>query len=80
MITSDHGSLRVKRGSIVAADKNSSTGIRYKYGRNINVSTKSAIDVRDLSLYRLPMIAHQINYLIAKEDFFFVYPKIKQNF
>ena len=80
VITSDHGSLRVNRGSIVAADKNSSTGIRYKYGRNINVSTKSAIDVRDLSLYRLPMIGHQINYLIAKEDFFFVYPNEQKKY
>ena len=58
----------------MAADKNSSSGIRYKYGRNINVSNKSAIDVRDLNLYRLPNIGHQINYLIGKEDFFFIYP------
>ena len=74
VITSDHGSLRVNRPALVAADKNSSSGIRYKYGRNINVSNKSAIDVRDLNLYRLPNIGHQINFLIGKEDFFFIYP------
>ena len=47
---------------------------RYKYGRNINVSNKNAIDARDLDLYRLPKIGHQTNYLFAKEDFFFLYP------
>ena len=74
IITSDHGSVMVNRGTIVAADKNSSSGTRYKYGRNINVSNKSAIDARDLDLYRLPKIGHQTNYLFAKEDFFFLYP------
>ena len=74
VITSDHGSVTVNRSAIVAADKNSSTGIRYKYGRNINVSNKSAIDARDLKSYRLPKIGHQTNYLFAKEDFFFLYP------
>ena len=74
VITSDHGSVMVNRGTIVAADKNSSSGIRYKYGRNINVSNKSAIDARDLHSYRLPKIGHQTNYLFAKEDFFFLYP------
>ena len=74
VITSDHGSVMVNRGAIVAADKNSSSGIRYKYGRNINVSNKSAIDARDLHSYRLPKIGHQTNYLFAKEDFFFLYP------
>ena len=74
VITSDHGSVMVNRGAIVAADKNSSSGTRYKYGRNINVSNKSAIDARDLDLYRLPKIGHQTNYLFAKEDFFFLYP------
>ena len=80
VITSDHGSLRVNRPALVAADKHSSSGIRYKYGRNINVSNKSAIDVRDLSLYRLPDIGHQINYIIAKEDFFFIYPNEQNKF
>ena len=40
IITSDHGSIMVNDSAIVAADKNSSSGIRHKYGININSSEK----------------------------------------
>jgi len=88
VMTSDHGSIMVNRSTVVAADKHSSSGIRYKHGRNINSNEKSAIDIRDLEEYRLPSLGHQYNYLLAKEDFYFLYPneqqkykhKIKQSF
>jgi DNA-binding response OmpR family regulator len=74
VMTSDHGSIMVKRDAMVAADKDSSSGVRYKHGRNINANGKSAIDVRDLSSYHLPSLGHQNNYLLAKDDFYFLYP------
>ena len=88
VMTSDHGSIMVNRSAMVAADKHSSSGIRYKHGRNINSNEKSAIDIRDLEAYRLPSLGYQHNYLLAKEDFYFLYPneqqkyrnKIKQSF
>ena len=36
VMTSDHGSVMVNRSAMVAADKHSSSGVRYKHGRNIN--------------------------------------------
>ena len=69
---------------MVAADKDSSSGVRYKHGRNINASGKSTIDVREIEKYRLPSLGHQHNYLLAKDDFYFLYPneqnKYKQRF
>ena len=80
VLTSDHGSIMVNRSAMVAADKHSSSGIRYKHGRNINANEKSAIDIRDLTSYRLPALGHQHNYLLAKEDFFFLYPNEQQKY
>jgi len=74
VMTSDHGSIMVNKSTIVAADKNSSSGVRYKHGRNINASEKHSIDIRDISKFRLPELGHQTNYLISKDDYYFLYP------
>ena len=80
IITSDHGSIMVNDSAIVAADKNSSSGIRYKYGININSSEKKAIDIRNLKDYRLPILEERTNYLIAKDNFFFLYPNDQRKY
>jgi PglZ domain. len=80
IITSDHGSIMVNDSAIVAADKNSSSGIRYKYGININSSEKKAIDIRNLKDYRLPILEERTNYLIAKDNFFFLYPNEQRKY
>ncbi len=74
IITSDHGSVRVQKGIMVAADKTASTGVRYKYGRNLNSKDKNALVIKEPSLYRLPEIGPQSSYLIAKGDTYFLYP------
>ena len=74
VLTSDHGSIRAMRGSTVYADKETSTNIRYKYGRGIRGDEKEAIDVKDPKRYGLPARGINTNYLIAKEDYYFVYP------
>lgn len=74
IITSDHGSVRVNRDVMVAADKDASSGVRYKYGRNLNTKTKNAIVVKEPSKYRLPSSGPQSSYIMAKDDIFFVYP------
>jgi len=70
----------VKRSTLVAADKHSSTGIRYKYGRNINANNKSAVDIRELNSYHLPALGHKINYLLAKDDYYFLYPNEQRKY
>jgi len=88
VITSDHGSIRVGKGVLVGADKETSSGIRYKMGRNLNCNEKHALIIRKPSDYGLPELVHQTNYLIAKDDVYFLYPnqqhryekKIKNSF
>ncbi|HBN45676.1 MAG TPA: bifunctional response regulator/alkaline phosphatase family protein [Candidatus Marinimicrobia bacterium] len=74
IMTSDHGSTQVHKGVLVGADKETSKGVRYKIGRNLNTNEKHAIIIRRPADYRLVDLMHQTTYLIAKEDVFFLYP------
>ena len=74
IITSDHGSIRGTRGAKVIGDRETSTSLRYKYGRNLKVKTKNAMFIKDPRKYKLPARGVNTNYIIAKEDYYFVYP------
>ncbi|TAK60369.1 MAG: response regulator [Bacteroidetes bacterium] len=74
VITTDHGSIRSLRHTKVIADRQASTNLRYKFGRNLKADERHAIFVKDPKEFRLPRRGITVNYLIAKEDFYFVYP------
>ncbi len=73
-ITSDHGMTIIKKPVIVKGDKNTSTGLRYKKGKNLHIAKKDGLLVKDPSDFRLPKEHDNCNYIIAKKDRFFVYP------
>ena len=74
VITTDHGSIRSLRGAKVLGDREASTNLRFKYGRNLKVDDKHAIYIKSPQEYKLPERGITINYIIAKEDYYFVYP------
>jgi hypothetical protein len=74
ILTSDHGSIRVQRDVMVAADREASSGVRYKYGRNLNTKEKNAIIIKEPEKFRLPVFGPQPSYIIAKDDVYFIYP------
>ena len=74
VITTDHGAIRCLRGIKVLGDKDTSTNLRYKFGKNVNTDSKSAVHLKDLQDYKLPKMGLTVNNLIAKEDYYFVYP------
>ena len=74
LITTDHGSIRCLRGAKVLGDREASTNLRYKYGRNLKCEEKTAIFVKNPGDFRLPKRGVTANYIIAKEDYYFVYP------
>ncbi len=74
VLTSDHGSIRGLRGAKVIGDRDTSTNLRYKYGRNIKCDGKHAIKIKNPLDYKLPKRGLNTNYVIAKEDYYFVYP------
>jgi len=74
ILTSDHGSIRSKRGAKVIGDRETSTNLRYKFGRSLKCDPKHAIHLKEPKDFRLPSNRLTTNYLIAKEDYYFVYP------
>ncbi|MBI2419187.1 MAG: bifunctional response regulator/alkaline phosphatase family protein [Ignavibacteriales bacterium] len=74
VVTTDHGSIRCMRGAKVLGDRETSTNLRFKFGRNLKAEDKHALFIKDPSEYKLPKRGVTINYIIAKEDYYFVYP------
>jgi DNA-binding response OmpR family regulator len=74
VVTTDHGAIRSLRGAKVLGDKETSTSLRYKYGRNVKAEDKQAMHIKKPDEFKLPARAVTTNYIIAKEDYFFVYP------
>ncbi|MBI5730357.1 MAG: bifunctional response regulator/alkaline phosphatase family protein [Ignavibacteriales bacterium] len=74
VVTTDHGSIRTLRGAKVLGDREASPNLRFKFGRNLKVDEKHAIFIKNPLDYKLPKRGLTINYIISKEDFYFVYP------
>ena len=74
VITSDHGSIKVNKEIMVSADKDASDGVRYKYGRNLNSKNKNVMKINNPENFKLPIFGPQFNYLLAKNDSYFLYP------
>ncbi len=74
VVTTDHGAIRSLRSTKVIGDRETSTALRYKYGRNLQCDEDDAIFVQDPEDFGLPRYGMNTNYIIAKEDYYFVYP------
>lgn len=74
VITSDHGSIRCMRGVKVLGDRDTSTNLRYKFGKNVKADPRHAMQIPKPEEYMLPSHGITVNNIIAKEDYYFVYP------
>lgn len=75
LFTTDHGSVHCKRPATVFAKRDATANLRYKFGDDLRAESPSAVylvtEMRDI---RLPPGGLKTNCLIAREDYFFVYP------
>ncbi len=74
ILSSDHGSVLGKRAALVYGDRETSSNLRYKFGRNLVCNENEALRVREPERFGLPADVLNKNYILAKEDFYFVYP------
>lgn len=74
VITTDHGSVRALRDTKVLGDRDTSTSLRYKFGRHLKCDKNAAIVMDKPERYQLPQSRNTTNYIVAKEDYYFVYP------
>jgi CheY-like chemotaxis protein len=74
VISTDHGSIRAMRDTKVFGDRDAATNLRYKYGRNLKAQESAAIFIDKPENYQLPVEPPANSFIIAKEDYYFVYP------
>jgi CheY-like chemotaxis protein len=74
VLATDHGSVRVKTPYKVIGDKQTTTNLRYKHGRNLNYEQKEVLAFREPRLAGLPVPTVNSSFIFAKEDGFLCYP------
>ena len=74
VLATDHGSVRVKTPYKVVGDKQTTTNLRYKHGRNLNYEPKDVLAFRDPREAGLPVPTINSSFIFAKEDGFLCYP------
>ncbi|NRB47543.1 MAG: PglZ domain-containing protein [Saprospiraceae bacterium] len=73
-MTTDHGTIRVNTPSRVVGDRETTTNLRYKVGRNLQYDRSDVLEVRDPHKAGLPRPNVSSTFIFAKEDIFFLYP------
>ncbi|EMR00652.1 PglZ domain protein [Cesiribacter andamanensis AMV16] len=74
IITTDHGTIRVRKPFKIIGDRSVNTNLRYKQGRNLNWDGNHLLEAREPERLGLPRINMSTAYVFAMEDYFFAYP------
>lgn len=74
IITTDHGSIRVKNPVKIVGDRATSTNLRYKQGRNLNYNEQELFTIKDPAEAYLPKQNISSRFVFATEDSFMAYP------
>lgn len=79
-IATDHGSIRVSQASRVVGDRDTTTNLRYKVGKNLQYDKRDVFDVRRPEEARLPRPNVSSTFIFAKSNRFFLYPNNYNHF
>jgi hypothetical protein len=74
VIATDHGSVRVKTPCRVIGDRQTTTNLRYKHGRNLQYENRDVLAFRDPQVAGLPVPTINSSYIFARGDNFLCYP------
>lgn len=74
VLTTDHGTTRVKNAIQIIADKNTNTNIRYKVGKALNCSSKNVMTIDQPKRAGLPCPNVSSSYMFCTGSDFFAYP------
>ncbi len=80
IITSDHGTVRVKNPVKIVGERSTNTNLRYKVGRNLSYKEKEVFKVNNPQDAFLPKTSMSSEFVFAREDDFFVYPNNYNHF
>ncbi len=74
VLTTDHGTTRVKNPVAIQADKNTNTNLRYKVGKALNCSSKNVFVIDRPKQVGLPCPNVSSSYMFCTGSDFFGYP------
>lgn len=75
ILTTDHGSIHCQRPVTIFARRDASANLRYKFGQDLRAENPDAVfALKNEKALRFPPGRLATNYLLALEDYFFVYP------
>ena len=80
IVTTDHGTIFVKEPTKVIGDKESSTNLRYKLGKQLQYDPKDVLAIDQPEKFFLPKVNVTSKYIFAKENLFLTYPKNYNHF
>jgi hypothetical protein len=80
VITTDHGTVRVKNPVKIVGERSTNTNLRYKVGRNLSYKEKEVFVVRNPQDVFLPKTSVSSEFVFTREDDFFVYPNNYNHF
>ena len=74
VLTTDHGTVRVKDPVKVIGDKNTTTNLRYKMGKRLDYNPKEVFEITDPAKAGLPAPNVSSSFIFALKEDFFAYP------
>ena len=74
IISTDHGTTRVKKPFRIIGDRNTNTNLRFKVGKNLGFEEEKVFVSRKPELLHLPKPNVSSAYVFSVEDYFFAYP------
>jgi len=74
IITTDHGTQQVKTPSKCIGDRQTTTNLRYKHGRNLQYEERDVLAFRDPRQAGLPRPNVSSTFIFARGDVFLCYP------
>ncbi|RUA37524.1 MAG: two-component system response regulator [Bacteroidetes bacterium] len=75
VITTDHGTIRVKKPFKIVGDRNVNSNLRYKQGKNLGYKTNNdVLEAPKPERFHLPKINVSTSYVFTKGESFFAYP------
>ncbi len=73
-LTTDHGSIKVSNPVKIVGDRNTSTNLRYKYGKNLSYESSDVFEITQPEEVGLPRFNVSGSYVFASKNQFFAYP------
>lgn len=80
ILTTDHGTIRVNNPIKVIGDRQTSTNLRYKLGRNMDYDARQVYEIKIPEKVHLPKANLSSKYIFAMNDDFLVYPNNYNHF